>query len=108
MPSRSATRDVASSEATWRAIKVVLGWFAILLVLGIGVLVFAEPTLDPIVEALQQRFARAFWYGIAAQLAAIPALLLILLALTLTVVGVLLIPFAIVAYAVALAGGLAL
>jgi hypothetical protein len=98
----------AGSEATWEAIKVVLGWFAILLVLGIGVLIFAEPTLDPIVDALQQRFGRAFWYGVLAELAAIPALLVLILALALTVVGILLIPFAIVAYAVALAGVLAL
>jgi hypothetical protein len=105
---RSAVREVRGSQATWEAIKVVLGWFAILLILGIGVLTFAEPTLDPIVETLQQRFGRAFWYGILAQLAAIPALLVIVLALALTVVGILLIPFAIVAYAVALAGVLAL
>jgi hypothetical protein len=61
-----------------------------------------------VVEALQQRFGRAFGYGIVAQLAAIPALLVILLGLALTIVGILLIPFAIVAYAVALAGALTL
>ncbi len=98
----------AGGAGTWQSIKVVLGWFAILLVIGIGVLVFAESTFDPIVESLQQRFGRAFWYGLVAQLATIPALLVILLALALTVVGVLLIPFAIVAYAVALAGVLTL
>ena len=104
MPTRSDRQSPAGSAATWRSMKVVLGWFAILLVIGIGVLVFAEPTLDPLVEALHQRFARAFWFGLVAELAAIPALLVILLALALTVVGALLIPFAIVAYAVALAG----
>jgi hypothetical protein len=108
MPRRHAVEDTAGPEATWRAIKVVLGWLAVLAALGIGVLVFAEPTLNPVVESLQQRFARSFWYGVVAQLAAIPALLVILLALALTVVGILLIPFAIVAYAVVLAGVLAL
>jgi hypothetical protein len=108
MPSRSGNQEGASAADTWQAMKVVLGWLAILLVIGIGVLVFAEPTLDPVVEALHQRFGRAFWYGLAAQLAAIPALLVILLGLALTVVGILLIPFAIVAYAVALAGVLTL
>jgi uncharacterized Zn-binding protein involved in type VI secretion len=106
--SRSERQEVAGAAATWQAMKVVLGWLAILLVIGIGVLVFAEPTLDPVVEALHHRFGRAFWYGLAAQLAAIPALLIILLGLALTVVGILLIPFAIVAYAVALAGVLTL
>jgi hypothetical protein len=94
--------------STWQSIKVVLGWFAILLMIGIGVLVFAEATFDPIVESLRERFGRAFWYGLVAQLATIPVLLAVLIALALTVVGILLIPFAIVAYAVALAGVLTL
>jgi hypothetical protein len=105
---RSRTADVASPGATWRAIKVVLGWFAVLLMLGIGVLVFAEPSLEPIIGALRARFGRAFWYGVLAQLGAVPLLLLIVLALAVTVVGILLVPFAIVAYAVALAGLVAL
>jgi hypothetical protein len=106
---RPADRQRAEGgTATWHAMKVVLGWLAILLVIGIGVLTFAEPTLSPVVEALHHRFGRAFWYGLVAQLAAIPALLVIVLALALTVVGILLIPFAIVAYAVALAGVLTL
>jgi hypothetical protein len=100
--------QAVDAGATWESIKVVLGWFAILLVIGIGVLVFAETTFDPVVESLQERFGRAFWYGLLAQLATIPLLLVILLALALTVVGILLIPFAIVAYAVALAGALTL
>jgi hypothetical protein len=108
MPSRSDHREAVGAAATWHAVKVVLGWLAILLVIGIGVLVFAEPTLNPVIDTLQQRFGRVFWYGLVAQLAAIPALLVILLALALTVVGILLIPFAIVAYAVALAGVLTL
>jgi hypothetical protein len=108
MPSRPDRQEAVGPAATWQAMKVVLGWLAVLLVIGIGVLVFAEPTLNPVVETLQQRFGRAFWYGLLAQLAAIPALLVILLALALTVVGILLIPFAIVAYAVALAGVLTL
>jgi hypothetical protein len=107
-PGRSDRQEAAGAAATWQAVKVVLGWLAILLVIGIGVLVFAEPTLDPVIGALHQRFGRAFWYGLAAQVAAIPALLVLLLGLALTVVGILLIPFAIVAYAVALAGVLTL
>jgi hypothetical protein len=106
--SGSGRAEAVGAGATWQAIKVVLGWFAILLVIGIGVLVFAEPALDSVVEALHQRFGRAFWYGLLAQLATIPALLVILLALVLTVVGILLIPFAVVAYVVALAGLLTL
>ena len=93
---------------TWSAIKMVIGWFAVLFAIGIGVLLFAERNLDAVVRTLEQQFARAFWVGALAQLAAIPALILILVALTLSLIGILLIPFAVVAYVVALAGLLTL
>lgn len=89
---------------TWDAIKMVIGWFAILFAIGIGVLLFAEKNLDGVVGALEQQFARSFWVGVLAQLAAIPALLLVLLGLAITLIGILLVPFAVVAYVVALAG----
>ncbi|MGH7677340.1 MAG: hypothetical protein ACRENU_02660 [Gemmatimonadaceae bacterium] len=93
---------------TWGAIKMVIGWFAILFAIGIGVLLFAERNLNGVVEALEQQFARSFWIGVLAQMATIPALLLILVGLTVTLLGILLIPFAVVAYVVALCGLLTL
>jgi hypothetical protein len=89
---------------TWGAIKLVIGWFAVLLAIGIGVLLFAEKNLDGVVQALEQQFTRSFWVGVLTQLATIPALLLILVGLTVTLLGILLIPFAVVAYVVALCG----
>lgn len=90
--------------STMAEIKVVIGWFAVLFAIGVGVLVFAERNLDGVVDALTQDFARSFWTGVLAQLATIPALLLVLVGLCVTVVGVLLIPFAVVAYVIGLAG----
>lgn len=89
---------------TWSALKLVFGWFAILCVIGIGVLLFAEKNLDGVVLALEQQFTRSFWTGVLAQLAAIPTLLLIMVGLAITLLGILLIPFAVVAYIIALAG----
>ena len=103
----SAAAGTASDRrppTTWDAIKMVIGWFAILFAIGIGVLLFAERNLDGVVAALEQQFSRAFWVGLLAQLAAIPALLLVLVGLAISLIGILLIPFAIVAYVVALAG----
>ena len=94
--------------STWGAMKQVLGWFAVLVAIGIGVLLFAERNLDVVVRSLDTQFARAFWTGLLAQAAAIPALLLILLALAVSIIGILLIPFAVVAYIIALAGLLTL
>lgn len=89
---------------TWGAVRMVLAWFAILCAIGIGVLVFAERNLDGVVMALERHFSRAFWTGLLAQLAAIPMLLIALVALAVTLIGILLIPFAVVAYIIALAG----
>lgn len=93
---------------TWSAVKLVIGWFAILLAMGIGVLLFAEKNLDGVVVALERQFARSFWMGVVTQVAAIPVLLLLLVGLAVSVIGILLIPFAAVAYVMALAGVLTL
>ena len=105
-----AAGSAGSNEplTTWAALKMVLGWFTVLFIIGIGVLLFAEKNLDVVVSALDQQFARAFWIGVLAQLAAIPALLLLVLGLVVTLLGILLVPFAVVAYVVALSGLLTL
>jgi hypothetical protein len=103
--SRAAGRATEREPlTTWGAIRMVLAWFAILSVMGIGVLLFAERNLDGVVLALERQFTRSFWTGVLAQLAAIPALLVSLVALCVTVLGILLIPFAVVAYIIAIAG----
>lgn len=94
----------AEPVTTWGAIKLVIGWFAILVAMGIGVLLFAERNLDGVVSALEQHFARSFWTGLLTQVAAIPALLLLLVGLAISVIGILLVPFAVFAFVIALAG----
>jgi hypothetical protein len=102
---RAAGRASESTPpTTWGSVKMVLGWFAILCAMGIGVMLFAERNLDGVVAALEQNFSRSFWMGVLTQLAAIPALLLLLLGLAISLIGILLIPFAAVAYVMALAG----
>jgi hypothetical protein len=57
---------------------------------------------------MERNFARAFWFGVLGEIMALPALLLLCIGLVLTILGVLLVPFAIVSYAIAVAGLLAL
>jgi hypothetical protein len=90
------------------SMTLVLGWLAVLVVVGIGVLVFASGNLDAVSEVLEREFGRTLLAGIVGQIALVPALALLLVALALTVIGVLLIPFAIVAYVLAGAGLLTL
>ena len=91
-------------EATRHAVALSGSWLVILLLIGIGVLVFARSYLDGVTESLEGRFGRSFWAGVATQLALAPALALLVVALAVTVIGLLLIPFAIVAFVLAVAG----
>jgi len=94
--------------STWDAMKQVLGWFTVLVAIGIGVLLFAERNLDVVARSLDTQFARAFWLGVLAQAAAVPALMVIVIALAVSIIGILLVPFAVVAFIIALAGLLTL
>jgi hypothetical protein len=102
----AATRgETASGGATvWRDLKLSLGWFAVLLAIGLGVLVTASMYLDGVIAALESSYPRALLAGIAGQLSIVPALILLLLGLAVTIVGILLAPFAGVAFVLALAG----
>jgi hypothetical protein len=93
---------------TWDSIKLVIGWFAVLVIIGLGVMIFAEPNMDGVVQALERDFSRAFWFGVLGEIMALPALVLLCIGLVLTILGALLVPFAIVCYAIAVAGLLAL
>ena len=97
-------RAANPAERTINATKLVAGSFGVLLIVAIGVLLFAGPNLREVVETVEVRFARAFWVGLAGQLLILPGLVVLCIALALTLIGILLIPFAIVAYAVAIAG----
>ena len=92
----------------WQQFKLAVGWFAVLAIIGIGVMLFADANLDGVVAELERGFGRSFGVGLAGQLLALPGLLIVVVGLAITVVGVLLIPFAIVAYVIAGAGLLTL
>ena len=103
VPRNAATRE-SRIGATRHAVALSASWLLILILIGIGVLVFANSYLEGVTESLEGRFGRSFWAGIAAQLALAPALALLIVALAVTVLGILLIPFAIVAFVLAVAG----
>ena len=104
-----ATADArGSAERTYDGMRKVAGTFGVLLIIAVAVLLFAGSNLDEVVVTLEHRFGRAFWVGLLGQLLILPALVVLLVTLALSLIGILLIPFAIVAYAVAVAGLLTL
>lgn len=104
----AAPRGEGPPLTTYQSIKLVVGWFAVLVIIGLGVMIFAEPNMDGVVQTMERSFSRAFWFGVLGEIMALPALLLLCVGLVLTIIGALLIPFAIVAYGIAVAGLLAL
>ncbi len=98
----------AEPRSTASDVKLAVSWLGVLLIIGVGILVFAQPYLEGVVDTLETRFWRSFAVGLAGELAAIPVLVLMLVALCITLIGILLIPFAVVAYVLALAGLLTL
>jgi hypothetical protein len=99
-----ADRTPAPPRTTMSALKLVLGWFAVMVIIGVGVMIFAETNLDGVVIALERGIGRSFGVGVLGQLVVLPVLALLCVALALTIIGVLLVPFAIVAYTIAVAG----
>lgn len=95
---------LSPASLTLHALALAGGWLAMLIVVGIGVLLFATTNLDAVSDALQRSFGRSLLAGIATQLALAPALALLCVGLALTILGVLLIPFAVVAFILAAAG----
>jgi hypothetical protein len=89
---------------TWRALRLVLGWAAMVGVLGLGVLIFAERNLDGVVATVVRDFSKSFWTGLIGQLAIIPVMLLGVIALAITILGIPLIPVAVAAYMLAISG----
>lgn len=87
-----------------RALQLSSGWTAVLVVVGILVLVLVAPNLEATARQLEQDFGRAFFLGVVGQLGFVPGLLILCVALAATIVGLLLIPFVLVAAPVALAG----
>ena len=86
------------AQATVRALKLTLGWSAILILLGLGVLVFAPEKLRRITDTLGDDPVSALTTGLIVDIATIPELIVLLILMTVTLLGILLIPFAIVAF----------
>lgn len=99
-----AAAAAAAPMSRGRMLAITAGWAALLVVLGLVVLVLLAPNLERTARVLEQDFGRAFFVGVLGQFGFLPVLLFLCVALALTVVGILLIPFVLVAAPIALAG----
>lgn len=106
-PATAIPRSALSTM--WGQLLLALGWLAILAAIGVVVVLFARTNLEGVADAIERSFGRAFVFGIAGQLAVLPALLILIVVLVLIpIVGWALLPFAVIGFLVAVAGAAAL
>jgi hypothetical protein len=100
----NAAPPASGKEKVLHQLALAGGWLAILLVIAVGVLVLASENLSAVADALERHYGTALVAGVAGQLAALPLLVALTVALILTILGILLVPFAGVAYVIVCAG----
>ena len=97
-----------TAQTARRSVSLAVGWYLLLAVIGLAVVLFAPGKLETISGRIRHDFTRSFFYGLAGQLLFVPALVATIAALAITIIGLIVIPFAIVGYLLAAAGALAL
>lgn len=102
LPVEPDTPAVAAASPLVLALRNVAGLagiFLTLLGIGFGLVLFGKPNLEIISETVSHTFGRSFAVGVLAQVLVIPTFGVLVLGLILSVVGILLIPFAVIASA---------
>ncbi len=77
----------------------VLGVFLTLSALGFGLVMFGRPNLEVVSDTVSHSFGRAFVTGLLGQILLLPTFGMLIVGLILSVAGILLLPFAVVVYA---------
>lgn len=96
------------AQATRRSLSLAVACYLILVAMALAVSFFARGHLETIGSTIRTDFSRAFLFGLLGEIAIVPLFLLSVVALAITIVGILLIPFAAVAFALGVMGALAL
>ena len=104
LPGGAGTIPEAPARRIVKQLSLVGGWLCVLLALSIGVLVLAPDNLTAVADALERHYGSTLVAGVAGQVAFAPLLVALLVALVLSILGILLVPFAAVAYVIVAAG----
>lgn len=96
------------AQAMRRSLSLAVACYLILVAMALAVSFFARGHLETVASTIRTNFSRAFLLGVLGEIAVVPLFLLSVVALAITIVGVLLVPFAAVAYVLGVMGALAL
>jgi hypothetical protein len=97
-PPQAATPPSAIATVG-RRVAGVFGVFLTLGALGFGLVMFGKPNLEVVSDTVSHSFGRAFVTGLLGQILLLPTFGMLVVGLILSVAGILLLPFAVVVYA---------
>ncbi len=98
----SPTETVSAWFKMARAGAGVLGVFLTLMMVGVGLVLFARPPLEVVSDTVIHSFSRSFLVGLLGQVLVLPTFGMLVVGLVLSVAGILLVPFAVIVFALLL------
>jgi hypothetical protein len=102
-PARAdATTPVSALLRLARNASGVAGVFLTLLLVGLGLVLFARQPLEVASDTVLYSFSRSFLVGLLGQVLVLPTFGMLVVGLILTVAGILLVPFAVIVFALLL------
>jgi hypothetical protein len=100
-----AAKTIAHApHSAWHEFRLSVAFLALMLVIGVGVLTFASEPLDLAAQAVSEQFGRALGYGVVGAVAALPVLVIIIIAVCLTIIGILFTPVVLIGYTLVVLG----
>ena len=103
-----AGEQLTPAQALKRSLALAVACYLILVAMALAVAIGARTHLETIATTIRTDFSRSFLFGLLGEVAVVPLFLLSMVALAITLVGILLIPFAAVAFALGVLGATAL
>jgi len=98
-PVQARAAEPSAIATVFRRAAGVAGVFLTLGALGFGLVMFGRPNLEVVSDTVSHSFGRAFATGLLGQLLLLPTFGMLVVGLILSVVGIVLLPFAVVVYA---------
>jgi len=94
-PTQAAAASSSGFLSILDQVQRTMGALVVMVLLGFGAMVFAEDRLRVVSSAIETRFGRSLFAGILTEVSFIPALVLAIVLLVITIIGIILLPVAI-------------
>ena len=102
LPSAPEATPIPASLRLARNAAGVVGVFLTLLLVGFGLVLFARPPLEVVSDTVLHSFSRSLLVGLLGQVLVLPTFGMLVVGLILSVAGILLVPFAVIVFALLL------